>query len=148
MTDRSFVARNDASRERLRALVASLRPQDLFRETGDGWTIGAVLAHAAFWDSMVARRWASALADGFASPVGLPDFIADLVNDSELPTWRAMDGATAAARAIAAADAVDALIAALPDAAVDAAVAAGMPRVLDRSLHRAAHFDVIDAARA
>jgi hypothetical protein len=146
MTDRSFEARNDASRERLRTLAATLTPADLDRDAGEGWTVGALLAHAAFWDSMVARRWSGAIAAGLASPVGIPDFMADLINDAELPTWREMDGRTAADRAIEAADAVDRLVAGLPDTAVDAAVAAGLPRVLDRSLHRNDHFGVIDRA--
>ena len=146
MTDRSYVARNDASRERLRALATKLSAADLAREAGDGWTLGALLAHAALWDRMVARRWTGALAAGLAAPVGLPDVIADIVNDAELPTWRAIPGATSLAQAIQAAETVDVLVAALPDANVDAAMEAGLNRVLDRSRHRDDHFGVIDRA--
>ena len=146
MTDRSYIARYDASRERLRALATTLSAADLARDAGDGWTVGALLAHAALWDRMVARRWTGALAAGLGAPVGIPDFMADLVNDAELPTWRAIPGATSLAQAIEAAETVDALVAALPDANVDAAMEAGLNRVLDRSLHRNDHFGVIDRA--
>ncbi|TMQ17769.1 MAG: hypothetical protein E6K82_20865 [Candidatus Rokuibacteriota bacterium] len=52
--DRSFVAVNDAERTRLQALVKRLTDADLGRAMPAGWTVGAILAHLAFWDR--ARR--------------------------------------------------------------------------------------------
>ena len=45
---RTYVAETDAERDRLRALVRRLGDQDLPRPMEAGWTVAAVLAHAAF----------------------------------------------------------------------------------------------------
>ena len=46
VTDR--IARMVAEGERLRELVAGLTDADLATPVGDGWTVGAALAHVAF----------------------------------------------------------------------------------------------------
>jgi hypothetical protein len=51
--DRTYVAENDAERERLRALVGRLGDQDLARPMEAGWTVAAVLAHVALWDQRI-----------------------------------------------------------------------------------------------
>ena len=51
--DRSYVAENDAERERLRALGRRLSDQDLARPMAGGWTVAGVLAHVAFWDQRI-----------------------------------------------------------------------------------------------
>jgi Mycothiol maleylpyruvate isomerase N-terminal domain len=51
--DRSYVAENDAQRERLRALVRRLSDRDLAGPMGAGWTVAGVLAHVAFWDQRI-----------------------------------------------------------------------------------------------
>ena len=51
--DRSYVAENDAQRERLRALVRRLSDQDLAGAMDAGWTVAGVLAHVAFWDQRI-----------------------------------------------------------------------------------------------
>ena len=51
--DRSYVAENDAARERLRALVGRLSDGDLGRPMDAGWTVAGVLAHVAFWDQRI-----------------------------------------------------------------------------------------------
>jgi hypothetical protein len=40
---------NDAERERLRQFVSTCSDADLQQAMPDGWTVGAVLAHLAFW---------------------------------------------------------------------------------------------------
>lgn len=55
--DRSHADRNDAARTRLRDLVARLGDDGLARPLADGWTVGAMLAHLAFWDRIVLARW-------------------------------------------------------------------------------------------
>src|SRR3989442_2623295 len=58
--DRSYVAQNNAQRERLRALVARLKDEDLRRPLPAGWTVAGVLAHLAFWDQRILvliERW-------------------------------------------------------------------------------------------
>ena len=50
--DRSYVAENDAARERLRALVARSTDDDLACPLGQHWTVSVGLAHLAFWDRL------------------------------------------------------------------------------------------------
>ena len=49
--DRSYIARNDTERTRLRALVARLSDTDLARPMPAGWTVAGVLAHLAHVNS-------------------------------------------------------------------------------------------------
>jgi uncharacterized damage-inducible protein DinB len=46
--DRSFVERNRASTQRIRALVARLSDEDLQHPVGEYWTVAIALAHLAF----------------------------------------------------------------------------------------------------
>jgi hypothetical protein len=58
--DRSYVARNDRERGRLKALVAKLTDDDLARPMPAGWTVAGVLLHCAFWDQRIlvlVERW-------------------------------------------------------------------------------------------
>src|SRR5215831_19474293 len=137
MVDRTFVDRNRASRERLARDLDSLAPEDHGREIDGGWTVGALLAHLAFWDRMVAGRWALASRTGSSTPFDLADETTDLVNDANLAAWRALPADRVSALVLEAADAVDAAVAALPDASIDAVLAEGRPRLVDRSRHRA-----------
>lgn len=143
MTDRAFEAANVEATAALADLVASLDDEDFDRAGDDGWSVGVVLAHLAFWDRMVVGRWNGAGAAGEACPADLPEFVADLVNDALLPTWRALSSTEAATLVLDAAADVDVLVAALPDASVDAAVGAGLGRLVDRSLHRRDHIEQI-----
>jgi hypothetical protein len=52
--DRSYVAENNAQRERLRSLVARLSDAELARPMEAGWTVTGVLGHLAFWDRRMA----------------------------------------------------------------------------------------------
>lgn len=144
MPDRSFDARNAAARERIRSLVADLGADDDARPLEGGWTPAALLGHLALWDSMVAGRWRLAARTGRLTPLDLADETADLVNDALLPTWRALNGADAAALALAAAGEVDEVLAGLPDEAIEAIEREGRPRLIDRSLHRNEHLDAIE----
>ena len=151
--DRSYLARNEASRARLRELLATLVSGDLSLAAGESdWTAGQVLGHLAFWDRFLAARWRAALAAGpGAQPIALPDELAGLLNDGLPPTWSAF-AATAAEAAIVetidAAEAIDHLIASLPEAAPVAAILADRPTLLDRSIHRAEHIETIEHALA
>ena len=142
-TDRSFVERNAASRERLRRLTEA-GDEALRGKLADGWTVAATLAHLAFWDRWVLERWDRYARDGAFDD--LPAVVTDLTNAAGLPGWLALEPARAAALALEAAEAVDRRIAALPAAAIADAVATGRPVMLDRSLHREAHLDEIERA--
>ena len=51
--DRSFVERNRASTDRIRALATRLSDQELQHPVGEHWTVAITLAHLAFWDRRV-----------------------------------------------------------------------------------------------
>src|SRR5213078_3423656 len=53
----TYLANNEASLTRLRALVERLTDDDLRREMRDGWTVAALLAHLAFYDRMRLEGW-------------------------------------------------------------------------------------------
>ena len=51
--DRSFIALNRASTERIRALAARLSDEEMQHPVGEHWTVAIALAHLAFWDRRV-----------------------------------------------------------------------------------------------
>jgi hypothetical protein len=137
--------RNDESRGRLVELATRLGADDLALETDETWTVGALLAHLAFWDGLVAARWRHAASQGRSTPIDVPDELPDLINGSLLPAWRIIDPRRTAALVVTAAEDVDGLIAALPAVSVECVLAEGRLRLLDRSLHRAEHVAMIEA---
>jgi hypothetical protein len=142
------MAGNEEQRERLSVTVERLTAGEYAREVMPGWTVGAMLAHVAFWDRLVIERWTRAIADDETIPVSLSDVLTDLINGASLAQWLAMPGPLAGREAVAAADAVDQYVEGLEEARVAAAEGAGLGRLVDRSLHRAEHLDMIDAALA
>lgn len=141
------IARNDASRERLRLLLDRCSDDDLQRQV-EGWSIAVTLLHLAFWDRFTMRRWALVDADGSELPPSLGQPFTDLINDSAVDVWAGVAPAVAREAVLAAADACDGYVAGLSDAVVAAALAGGMGRALDRSIHRAMHLDPVEAALA
>ena len=142
--DRTFIARNDATRSRLRVLVARLSDADLARPMPGGWTVAAVLAHLAFWDQRIMvllERWEQ-------SPSAVPPLIneadVDWVNDAAKPHFLAMPPRRAAELAVAIAEAVDAKVAALPDDLLARNEAAGKPLHMTRAEHRREHLGEIE----
>ncbi len=136
-------ARNDASRERLSALLARVSDAELSREIGGGWTVAAGLAHLAFWDRATLLRWRKRR--GGESFVWVPEGLTDVLNDAGLPQWRALDPRAVAADVLAAAEELDREIASLPSDLV-AEAKERYPRAIERSVHRLAH--VVDIERA
>ena len=145
--DRSYVAENDAERERLRALVHRLGDQDLGRPMDAGWTVAGVLAHVAFWDQRIVvlldeweRRgpsWRPPLEDA-------PDV--DWVNDAAKPLCLALPPRVAADLAVAVAETVDRRVAAVSDAILEANARAGPILNWRRAEHRREHLDEIEQA--
>src|SRR5512137_2456198 len=100
----SYVEANTKGRERLRTLAAELSDQDLALQVGAGWTVGALLAHLAFWDYRVLvllQRWRKA-------GVGPSPIDTNGVNDAMKPLCLAIPGREAASLAVKAAETVDA----------------------------------------
>ena len=140
--DREIVEQNDASRERLKALVGGLTEEEFGRPLGDGWTVAAALAHLAFWDRRVAvlvDRWQR---DGVAPSSA----DADAINDAMLPQWLAIPPREAARLALAAAEEADSRLATLSAAQLAAIRAAGNHINVARAVHRGKHLDEIERA--
>jgi hypothetical protein len=142
--DRTFIARNNAERARLQALVARLTDADLARPMPAGWTVAAVLAHLAFWDQRILvllERWESASAVPRAANAADVDWI----NDAAKPFLLAVPPRRAAELAVAIAEAVDGKVAALSDDFLARNEAAGSPLLMTRAEHRGEHLREIES---
>jgi hypothetical protein len=143
----SYVTENNEQRARLRALVERLSDSDLARPLDAGWTVGAVLAHLAFWDQrtlVLIERWEK---EGPRTPPrSIDDKDVDWVNDSAKALCLALPPRAAAHLALATAEAVDRRVEALSNELVAANAAAGKPLNLFRAEHRREHLDEIEHA--
>jgi hypothetical protein len=136
-------AENAAQRDRLARLAGSLTGLDRLSEVNDGWTVGAMLGHLAFWDSWarcLIHRWRS----GEMPPPSLPAWYDEAVNETLLPLWRALRPAVAASLALEAAQAVDHELTRLETPVLAAIVATGESNLLHRHQHRREHLDQIE----
>ena len=138
--DRSYVARNTASRSRLSTMASGLRDGDFTRDAGGAWTVAALLAHLAFWDRFVIERLTRWERSGFEAAV----FDADVINDAALAGWRAIPGPAARQEALAAAAQCDERVERVGDELASAIIGAGRQRMLDRALHREEHIAQIE----
>jgi hypothetical protein len=143
--DRSHEAETDAERARLRALVARLSDADLARPMPGGWTVAAVLAHAAFWDAR-AIYWIDTWGpDG--EPTTYEPENTDATNDSAKPLCLALRPRDAAELALRLADEADAKVRGLSDAMLAKIRDKGAPPFnLSRAIHRKEHLDEIERA--
>jgi len=141
--DRSHEAESDAERERLRALVARLSDVELARPMPDGWTVAAVLAHAAYWDAR-AIYWIDTWGpDG--EPTTYEDENTDAVNDAAKPLCLALRPRDAAELALRLAEEADGRVRGLSDAMLAKIDAKGGPPFnLSRAIHRKEHLDEIE----
>lgn len=136
--DLSFVERNRASTNRIRALVTSLSEQELQHPVGEHWTVAITLAHLAFWDRRVMNMLQAAEQD---SKLRTPE-IDIVVNDISLPLWAAIPPREAARLALETAEALDEQLANLPTALLEE-VYARNERWVVRALHRNEHLNEI-----
>lgn len=138
--DRSFIERNRASTERIRA-AGRLSAEEMRVPVGPHWTVSIVLAHLAFWDRRVLYVLERTEQEGklFAPQIDV------YVNDLSLPLWAAVPPEPAARIALETA------------AELDLRLEQYSPRLLeeiwdynkrwvDRSLHRNEHLDEAFAA--
>jgi len=139
--DRTFVERNRAATNRIRAVVDGLSDQDLQHPVGEHWTVAITLAHLAFWDRRVLLGLDAIEREG---KLNIP--VIDLsVNDLSLPLWAALPGHAAASIAVESAAALDERLANFPPALLDELYAYNQ-RWVERALHRDAHLDEVEAA--
>ena len=142
--DRSFQRQNDASRERLAALVATLTPTQLSIDLGEGWTVASALAHAGFWDRWQAERWERMLAGTWTFGDASLDEIEHLANEALHQYWAGVDAADIPQLALDAAEQLDALIASAPDDLVERVLASSSAYLVRRFNHRNDHLDHIE----
>jgi hypothetical protein len=132
---------NRASTARIRALVASLTPEEMLHPVGEHWTVAIALVHLAFWDRRVMFVLDRTESEG---KLFIPE-IDVFVNDLSLPLWAAVPARDAARLAIETADALDARLESYSPALL-AEIYAYNPRWVVRALHRNQHLDDVDQA--
>ena len=143
--DRGYVARNNAERARLEALVTRLADGDLRHPLNAGWTVAGVLAHLAFWDQrayILLDRWQR---EGVAPAPGDAQDV-DWINDAAKPMFLALTPRHAAELAVAIAEATDRKAESLSDELVARNAQLGTPVELARANHRQEHLDEIEQA--
>jgi hypothetical protein len=141
--ERSYVAANTQTRERLRRLVERLSDDDLKKTVGDGWTVAVALGHVAFWDRRalaLLERWH----EKGVGPSPLPQDV-DVINDALLPFILALPPRIAARLAVETAQALDRELEAMTEASLAAHRDVGSPFGLER-VHRREHLEQIEAA--
>ena len=147
--DRSYVARNDTQRRRLRALVDRLSDDDLRRPLAAGWTVAGTLAHLAFWDQRALVLIEAWKGKGTAAvPRDFDDDMVDWINDAAKPLCLALAPREAARLAVAVAEEADRAVAGLPDEMLAAATAGRTGVYVLRAEHRQEHLDEIERVLA
>ncbi len=139
--DRSFVERNRASTNRIRALVARLTDEEMQHPVGEHWTVAITLAHLAFWDRRVTYVLDVTERDGALFEPDIDIF----VNDLSLPLWAAIPPRAAAGIAIESAEALDKRLEDFSPTLLEE-IHASHKRWVERALHRGEHLDEVDAA--
>lgn len=139
--DRSFIERNRASTNRIRALAGRLTDEEMQHPVGEHWTVAIALAHLAFWDRRVIYVLDNTERDG---KLFIPE-IDIFVNDLSLPLWAAIPPRAAARIAIESAQALDIRLEGFPPALLEE-INAYNERWVVRALHRGEHLDQVEAA--
>jgi hypothetical protein len=142
----SYQEGNRESLRRLRELVSQLDNEAIAWRIDVDWTVGAVLAHLAFWDESCVRRWEAFDREG--AFVSLNRDVVELINTANLPTWRALTGSVVRELVLRAAEAADARTGNLSPAALAYVEETGRTFILDRASHRNEHVEQIEEALA
>ncbi len=139
----AYIEANRDATARLSALLDTLADGDFVVAIDQAWTVGAALAHLAYWD----RRYTALLSHnrrGEWPPDG-HELITDVQNDALLPEWRLLPAAAVRELTRESAARVDEAIAALPDQVVARILERGDVHLVRRSRHRHQHIDQIEA---
>jgi hypothetical protein len=139
--DRSFIERNRASTNRIRALAARLSDEEMLHPVGEHWTVSIVFAHLAFWDRRVMYVLDMDERDG---KLFIPE-IDIFVNDLSLPLWAAIPPRKAASIAIETAETLDKRLEGFSPALLEE-IYTYNKRWVDRSMHRGEHLDEAEAS--
>jgi uncharacterized damage-inducible protein DinB len=139
--DKSFVERNRASTNRMRALAERLSDAELQQPVGKKWTVASTLAHIAFWDLRLLH-----VLDATERNNKLKAPEIDIsVNDIALPLWKAVRPREAAQIAVETAETLDKRLENCPTALLEE-IHARTERWVVRAVHRNAHLDAVEAA--
>ena len=142
MSEPAYVVENERELARLRAFVGSASDEDLATPMPEGWTVGSVLAHAAFWAGRVFAIMEAR--DGGMEPPPYHEEAVDWINDAAKPFLLALGPREAAELAVRIAERTDARIAAEP---VDRVLAEAETWLNpERWDHRREHLDEIHEA--
>ena len=139
--DRSFIERNRASTERIRALAARLGDEELQHKVGEHWTVAIALAHLAFWDRRVMYVLDRTERDG---KLFIPE-IDIFVNDLSLPLWAAIPPRAAARLAVESAETLDVRLERFSPHLLDEIFNYNQRWVV-RAMHRGDHLNEVDNA--
>ncbi len=146
--DRSYVAENDAGRQRLKTLLTRVSDADMASRLGQHWTVSVALMHLSFWDRLWLAKFEEWERTGVVKmPPADTEGNPAAMNDAMLAWWRSISPPQARHEVIAAAEAIDSVAARLPESIV-AAILAARPRTLIRGIHRREHLDEIERALA
>ncbi len=140
----NFKAANEESRLRLFDLIGRLTDDELALEMDAGWTIGAVLAHVAFWDQRaltLVKRWSR-------EGVGPSPVDADAINDACRPQLRHLSPAAVRELVRDSAAAIDAAIEGLAPSMVLDIQEHATQFHLGRAIHRNVHLDELEVRLA
>jgi uncharacterized damage-inducible protein DinB len=148
MTDRSFERVNRESLERLTRLAATLTPEQLEVELGEGWTVASALGHMGFWDRWQADRWERMIAGTWNADAESMLVAEDLANDALHPYWAGVTAGNVGQLAVEAATTLDALVAGAPDEAIDQWLGTPSAFLVNRHRHRNEHLDHIERSIA
>ena len=139
--DRTFVERNRASTDRIRALAARLSDAEMQQPVGEHWTVAIAFAHLAFWDRRAMYVLDVTERDG---KLFIPE-IDIFVNDLSLPLWAAIPPREAARIAIETAETLDKRLEGFSPALLEE-IHTYNKRWVVRALHRGEHLDEVDRA--
>jgi hypothetical protein len=142
--ERIPIQENERERNRLAALVDRLSDDDLTTSDADGWTVGVLLAHLAFWDGWadtIIHRWRT----GEMPPPTVPGWYDDAMNATLLPTWRGLPPRVAGKLALDAAESVDRQVSRTETPVLAGIFAAHESHLIHRHLQRTACLDRIEA---
>ncbi len=131
-----YAEQNDESRRRLERLAETLTDEDMTRVTSYGWSVGALLAHMAWWDQRVLvllRRWRENGLDD--SPVD-----SNAVNEALKPLCHVLDPRVALRLCLSSAEETDAELSAISTQLFTQIEAMPTHFRMNRSLHRNDHI--------
>ena len=138
--EKAFIVENEKARNKLILLAKTIKDDDFKKEDGEGWTIGVVFAHIAFWDQrtlILLGRWKNH--GVIISPVDT-----DVINESLTPFLKAIQPLIAINMALSTAEILCREIEKLPDELIIAIENLGDKMRLRRHQHWQMHIEQIE----